>query len=496
MTTEPFPIRGWDIERFDPQYVVEMIHKAQQAGMNTISLSHEVVMNAEEILWDWHRYQHLRRFCDEAHRCGMQVYLWNHQINNPPEVLIRPPEGAGPRRLYLDDPRLWEWLADRYARVIARVPNFDGIILSLTESEFQVHRENVAVSSMSQPERMAKVIETVYRPLAEHGKRLWVRDFLRTPEEMGSFLEALARVSPSVGVLTKCVPNDWQYRYPPHPLLGRVAPHMQVMELDLYNETAGNRNLVMPAPRYYQEQLRRARDLGLAGAVGRCDDGFRSNAGTPAAFNIFAYSRLLHDPDADIGAMWQEFFVPFYGEAAAAVAIGVLEKCFDLVCALRYTLGFWTGDHMASVAYTDSRLVNNSSARWSDDPKYAITERFLLNSGPETIRAVVAEKEQARRTAEHCLEELERHQALFEPVKFAQLQGYFTQAVWEAKLGALWERAYFALRWYRNTRQEAAYCAAKEALDACRAYLDRIPPGVTHRMPAFIEEVERELRAV
>ena len=86
-SAEVFAVRGWDIERYDPDYVVEMIHKAHAAGMNTISLSHEVVMNAEEILWDWHRYKHLRRFCDEAHALGMSVYMWNHQVNNPPEVV-------------------------------------------------------------------------------------------------------------------------------------------------------------------------------------------------------------------------------------------------------------------------------------------------------------------------------------------------------------------------------------------------------------------------
>ena len=93
---EPFEIRGWDIERFDPDYVIEMIRKAHKADMNTISLSHEVVMNAEEIILDWHRYKHLRRFCDEAHTLGMKVYFWNHQINNPPEHLVTEAPNVAP----------------------------------------------------------------------------------------------------------------------------------------------------------------------------------------------------------------------------------------------------------------------------------------------------------------------------------------------------------------------------------------------------------------
>ena len=102
-STEPFQIRGWDLERFDPAYVTEMIGRAHQAGMNTITLSHEIVMNAEEILLDWHRYKHLQRFCDEAHRYGMKTYLWNHQVNNAPEALVTR-SGDDSRSLDFDNP--------------------------------------------------------------------------------------------------------------------------------------------------------------------------------------------------------------------------------------------------------------------------------------------------------------------------------------------------------------------------------------------------------
>ena len=128
-----FSIRGWDLERFDPDYVFQRIREASQYGINTISLSHEIVINTEEILHDWHRYQHLRRFCDEAHQYDMKVYLWNHQINNPPEELISPNPETGGLLLDFDNPKLWDWLYNRYQRVVERVPNLDGIILSLTD---------------------------------------------------------------------------------------------------------------------------------------------------------------------------------------------------------------------------------------------------------------------------------------------------------------------------------------------------------------------------
>jgi alpha-glucuronidase len=478
---EPFQIRGWDLERYDPPYVIEMIDRAHQAGMNTITLSHEIVMNAEEIVLDWHRYQHLQRFCEEAHQYGMKVFFWNHQINNPPEVLVsRRPDGG--RSLDFDNPLLTQWLYDRYQRVCDRVPQMDGIVLSLTESEWQVQRDASdpehynakarIVSQQGPAQRMAKVINTIADSLRTRSKQLIVRDFLRSPREMAAFVEALKNVPAEVVVYTKCVPNDWQYRYPPHPLLGKVAPHLQIMELDLYTETGGNIHVVMPAPAYYQAQLRLARERGLVGAIARVDDGFSTNRGTPAEFNVLAYSRLLHDPDADVRPMWREFFEPFYGPVAAPVAVECLQQCFDLTCAVQYTLGFWTGaGGRVRIAYTDDHLLRNSSALWSDDPKYKATEKLLLDSGPEAIRQTVEEKRQAEERAARCLARLDAARDRFTPERFRQIRGYFEEFRQRARIGRIWAHAYFALRWYRNTRQPEARAEAEAALSDSEAFV-------------------------
>jgi len=498
-----FEVRGWDIERPDPDYVIDMIHRAHDAGMNTISLSHEVVMNAEEILWDWHRYKHLRRFCDEAHKLDMVVYLWNHQIVNPPADLIVDGPEEGWKFLRFDDPRLREWLYDRYERVVERVPNLDGIILSLTESEFQIHRDSdspfwglkkTGVISESPPaERMAAVINTMHAALSRHGKRLIVRDFLRTPAEMAQFREAMANVPDDVWVFSKCVPNDWQYRYPPHPNLGRVKPHVQIMELDLFNETAANAGLVMPALEYYRDQLLLARKNGLAGAIGRVDDGFATNEGTPARASTYAYSVLLNNADYDVDALWREYFVPFYGERAAPTAIEVLRETFDMVCAIRYTLGFWTGGAGSSVEYVDFHLVNHSSAIWSSDAKYVETEKLLMESGPEAVEAVVAEKRGAEETARACLKKLEENWHLFEQGRYEQLAGYFERAARQAELGRMWARTYFAMRWVRRSDSPRARAELEAAAAECDAFIRAAPSAEREhvaRLPDLVDEAD------
>lgn len=289
---------------------------------------------------------------------------------------------------------------------------------------------------------------------------------------MNAFLEAMSNVPDDVWVYSKCVPNDWQYRYPPHPLLGKVAPHKQIMELDLYTETASSIGMYAPAIEYFRTQLRLARDRGLIGAMARCDDGFGSNVGTPGEGSVQAYSRLLHDPDLDPDVLWEEFFVPFYGADAAPTAIDVLKEAFEIVCGIRYTLGFWTGGAKSSVAYTDSHLINHSSAVWSDDPKFKETETFLVESGPDTIQAVVAEKRDAEDRALACLRKLDEAGEQFAPEKLSELRSMFERAVREARAHQHWARTYFALRWFRNTRSDSARRELEEALAECRAFAD------------------------
>lgn len=488
----PFEIRGWDIERFDPVYVFDMIKRAHEAGMNTISLSHEIVMNAEEILWDWHRYQHLQRFCSACHELDMKVYLWNHQIVNPPEQYIVYVDGK-PKKLNLDEPGLWEWLTDRYKRVVKRVPNLDGIILSLTESQFQVHRDDVAVTKMPQHERMASVINAVYEGLKPSDKQLIIRDFLRSPQEMESFTKALKLVPDDVWVFTKCVPNDWEFCYPPHPLLGKVTPHKQIMELDLATEVGGNSRVPFAVPEYNQKQLRLARDKGLAGAIGRCDDGYKSNRGLPDEINVYAYSLLLHNPNYDCNKIWRDWCTQRYGESGATVAEKILRRSFDMVTKNSYTLGFWTGRGGPSIRYTDEHLIENSSALWSDDPIYKKTDKFLKESGLETISAAVNEKRESEELADLSIADLDASQASLKPEDYQMLREYFARSKNNAIVGRLWARAYFALRWYRNTEKPEAKVEMEYALLDCKEFIESIkdkPDASALDLPSFVKEFE------
>ena len=124
-----------------------------------------------------------------------------------------------------DNPRLWEWLEGIYQKVIDTVPSMAGIVLSLTESEWQIHRgphepdyinKRKTIRSTPNPQRrMARVIGTLHKALSSQGKKLIVRDFFRTPIEHDLFIKAMETLPQDIIIYTKHVPNDFHYAYPP-----------------------------------------------------------------------------------------------------------------------------------------------------------------------------------------------------------------------------------------------------------------------------------------
>lgn len=490
---ETFEIRGWDIENYQPDYIYEMIDKAASMNANVIGFSHEICMNVEEIIYDWHRYQHLVKFIDYAHSKGMKVYLWTHEVNGDIEQWLEPLRpGDKKRRLRVDEPELYDYITEKYRLALERVPNCDGFVLSLTESRWQVQRDNEIVSKLSQAERMAKVINAVYKGLAEKGKTLLVRDFLRSPKEMDSFLEALKQVPDEVWVYTKCVPNDWQFSFPPHPLLGKVAPHKQIMELDLATEAGGITEMSMCIVDYIQFYLQMAAEKGLAGAIARCDDGLKINKGTANEINIWAYGNLLNNPYMDKNKIWSEWCNKRYGEKGGPVAEHVLRRTFEIVNKLIYTLGF------KGAAAAESRLLSWSNAQWDPSPQIKRIENGLLHPDKFWIDTVVTEKREAEKISQYCIDYLDRYGNQLNGEDYQTLRENFERCVEHAKTAQHSVKTFFTLRQFRENRDIKVLQNLEQALIECDNFIADAPNRKWPRVNGLIDltkEVRKEIAA-
>jgi len=490
-----FQVRGWDIENFHPSHVYPMLDKAAKCNANTIGLSHEICMNVEEIIYDWHRYQQLEAFSQYAHGLGMKVYLWTHEVNGAIDKWIIPSDKKK-GLLNMESDSLFDFIAEKYRRAFERVPSADGFILSLTESQYQVQRDYEVQSKLNKAERMAAVINAVHKGCSDCGKLLIVRDFLRSPEEMDSFLEALKLVPEDVWVYTKCVPNDWEFKYPPHPLLGKVSPRKQIMELDLATEVGGVGDMPMCIVDYTKTQLLLAREKGLLGAIARCDDGFNTNLGKANEINVWSYAQLLNNPDVDTNILWKEWCKARYGDGAEAAEY-VLRKSFDIVTKISYTLGFWTGSRAPSIEYSDGHLINNSNALWDNSPDIKEIEQGLLYPNQSWIQKVENEKIEAKMLAEECINRLDRYGSSLKAQDYKDLRESFERCVERAENDRLWAKTYFTFRLYRNTKDASALKILNEHLVECCNFIETSPQrkwSKTKKMRQFVNQIRGDIQ--
>ncbi|MBN2287769.1 MAG: hypothetical protein JXQ83_00455, partial [Candidatus Glassbacteria bacterium] len=144
------------------------------------------------------------------------------------------------------------------------------------------------------------------------------------------------RLDPGVWVMHKHIPMDWCDAFPHNPNLVRVSGKTAMLETELAGEQRGNSRLPVWVGDYFQYRLRNAMPTGIVGATGRINrrgldntwGGCKSNSVrmhdpvyggsfNPCIANLYVYSRLVWDPEADVGALYLDWAESRYGKQAA-----------------------------------------------------------------------------------------------------------------------------------------------------------------------------------
>ena len=153
------PHRSWQFHDPDWDYLQQAIPKAKAAGMNRIQLSHQIVMDAEQ-LWAGDGYERrldlVRRAAGLAHENGLKVDMWTHELSGLPKDRFRDAATGEPKLT----PELWQWVEEKYEHLFTLVPELDGVVLTFAETDHKVYRDGV-VSDEPPPQRVARLIQVM-----------------------------------------------------------------------------------------------------------------------------------------------------------------------------------------------------------------------------------------------------------------------------------------------------------------------------------------------
>ncbi|HDH96171.1 MAG TPA: hypothetical protein ENF73_00400, partial [Proteobacteria bacterium] len=475
---------GWILLARDMDKVIEYIDAAEDFGINAVQLSHDIIMDIDEIIEDPDTAAFINEATEAAHANGIEVYIWTHELNTDLPIVCFDPA----------DP-FWEERRNVYRQALSMVPQVDGVVVSFGSASPEPWwamclcdyclnlppTGNPILDLLhSHPvERIHLLFDVLHRVVvSEFKKKLLIRTFIHLPAELDWMIEAL-HTSPisELAVMSKCVPQDWEPFYPHNPVICDNGGFDQVVEFDLGAEYWGESAFPFAMLDYLKYRLEHGLRCGIRGAFARIERGSHAAFGTPNEMNIYAFSELLHDitrPTDEILKEWisQRYGVEPESDEGAALA-RALELTFDAVRKMYYVKGFWLekgSDVPTDLSGIDEMLFIRSLANW--DPDYRAWDAELKSPTKKTISDIAQEKHEATTLAREALDLLEVAGSAMADEDYQDLRRRL-EHLYDCTL--IWNHIYqAAFRWklYRNTGDEQEALHLEWNLDELQALAD------------------------
>jgi hypothetical protein len=393
--------RAWQFHKLLPGYVMAGMNKAQEYDINTVIFSHHMIYRTDDLFDGSPKGERLSLLAEKAHELDMRVWIWLHELERVPE---RFRDG---KVVDLDREGFWAWLTERYEKVFTGYPQFDGVVMTFHETENKIFDPDEVRSSLSNPERFARMIETINGVCRKYDKDCVIRTFLYEPKQLEWIKEALEEAPEDVIIQSKCVPHDWQPYYPHNPVIGAFPEHRQIVEFDASSEFTGKSRIPYTSPDYFEYRWRHGMSFpNTAGYIARVDHGGFDAISTPNAINLYTLYRLTEDPSVTADDIWEEWTQARYGKEAAFAIEQALRRSFDIVNKSFFPLKFWITNHseMPDFDYAQGHISGRTIAKWKPgDESLKKTEQRLNHPDAEILEEILAEKDEAIALADEAL---------------------------------------------------------------------------------------------
>lgn len=494
--SRPFELNGWQFHEYNMPKLEEAIRRAPDYGVNFLIFSHTLFRSVEgflasgpgaapdaglraprhyRVMPGWQ--QDINRLGALAAERGIEWYLWIHEFDDLPAKFFAP-DG----RVDMDHPDLLPYIEARYERLLAAAPGTAGLCLTFHESDRKPFRNSEVKSALQVPERLETIMRRIYSVAQRNGKKLIVRNFFYEPLEMEMFDAALKRMPDDVIVMSKTTVHEFHPFYPPDPTHGKVGPKRQIIEIDLGVEKAWSSHGAYAQTEYIRRYARRARELGLAGMVGRMRLHWERPFEDSHEVNLYSFARFMRDPDAPVEGVLVDWARRHYADAAAPDIARAMGRTQFIQHHGRYHLENWftksIGSEWGDYRYYYNHVFQRSRFKWTHDPKDEALEQRLYHPDEAIVEQLVAEKDEVLRQIDAARADLLLAARHLTPAQLAPLERDFAFLVDAGRLQREWVRAYFAMRLY----MEKPLDKYRMWLDDALARLEAIErtPGVTY----------------
>lgn len=494
----------WQLHTPDESYIRRVIKHARDYDINIIVLSHEIIKYVSQLYEEKERVALIGRICEAAHKQGLQVYIWPHELEH--DV---PPEYFNQNVIDVDRPGFWDWLGEKYEKLCVDFPQFDGFVFTFHETPYKVFDKDQVQSEFPASSLFARMINTINAPCLRHDKEVVVRSFFYEPEEIEWFRKGMEHVDDNVILQCKCVPHDWDPFYPHNPMIGALPSRQKIIEFDCSSEYTGRNRIPYAAPDYFHYRWKySSAQPGIVGYNARLDHRGFDALFTPNEINIYSLYRLTREPDITPDRLWREWTMERYGKDAAHFIEQALRPTFRIVNKMLWPLGCRFNDHsrLPFIEYAETHLAKFSVTKWaSDNEQLKETREKVLNPDPLTLEDIIREKEEALALADICLGHLERAADFLSARDFKDLCCRMTLLRRMVEVWRLHAEAFFGYEILKRTGlegQENLSARTKRAISSLyrQAEVSRVSgqkePCSEERISGVADELKKQLEGL
>jgi hypothetical protein len=242
-----------------------------------------------------------------AHASQRPVYYWHREVMVPRAIVETIPG-------LLDVNGEFDLLGAPYRELVRSkireffdaVPEMDGLVLTLTESDYSVIHN-------SDPRRyppqqvVANLVGIFTEELKARGKRFILRSFGSVTQDYEDILAGAELAGGGFEIETKITPYDFSPFLPFNPFLKRTAGCTLSAEYDSIGEFLGAGFLPAADPERVIASVAYARAQQVDRHVIRVDRIGHPTFGSTQAINLLAFDRSIADPSATADAVWREW---------------------------------------------------------------------------------------------------------------------------------------------------------------------------------------------
>lgn len=425
-----------------------------------LEVDHAILYHALRENLNLNRRDYMNHVIREAKEAGVQIFFENKELWFSDFILKYRKELMQDGVICPSDP-FWyeEFLPYKYKELFLALPDLGGIVCSIGTGEARLAISNTFACGcercrdLDPVEWYKNMIMAIYKPFHEAGKKLIIRDFIYTKEEQERFKIAFNTMPEDIVLSLKNTPHDFYPTFPDNPLMGQVDPHPQITEYDVNGQFFGWGAQPSAMLKDIRRRLKYGSEHHVTGFLARTDwEGVQDwtcfdNLNMVNLYAIAAYAENEDLREEEIYLKWlqgehmlREDLLPGELKRCVEEVAEIMNATWPIVEKTNFVNGcLFSNDscmHLTPDQFTFIGGTHHSLSEWDPEKKDA------LAMTPENIRAILADKDEARMRCEELADRVARGNMGLMDRAYEKMKKHFEFMRWYVRGFRLTARGY------------------------------------------------------